>query len=220
MDPYTRAIRTLENSNARYAIVGGFSVVMHGSNRFTPDINVIIDFENLNLDSFVIELEANSFEKASSNSKEIIQNKELREKLWSEGKCFLSFQDSLTPNFTLEILLKSPIEFENLYKSVCVFDIGKTNAKVCSLEHLIEMKKDLNRAQDNMDIQSLLIAKEVKELSQDKVFELMEAKTNSFEKEQLDVLYDFSKQSYAEKLDWLISMLTQLGQFCFVNNKR
>lgn len=220
MDPYTRAIRAFENSNTRYLIIGGFSVVMHGSNRFTPDINIAVDFDTLNLDNFLAELQANSFEKAVENSKEIIKNNELREELWNDEKYFLSFQDTLTPNFTIEILLKSPENFDEMYNSAYTIDIGETKAKICSLDNLIELKRKLNRAQDNMDIESLLIANEVKELSQTEIYELMKTRNNSFEKEQIDVLYDFSKKPHAERLEWLIGMLTQLGQFCFVNKNR
>lgn len=220
MDPYTRAIKTLENSNTRYVIVGGFSVVMHGSNRFTPDINVIIDFENLDIDKFIKELKINNFEKATLDSIEILKNKELREEYWEDNKYFLAFQDSLTPNFTIEILLKSAIDFNELYEFSCLFDIGETKARVCSFEHLIQMKKELNRAQDNMDIQSLLVAKKVKGLKKNEIIELLKNQTNSFEKDQIDILYDFSKEPHCERLQWLIGMLTQLGQFCFVNKKR
>ncbi len=37
-------------------------------------------------------------------------------------------------------------------------DLGTTKVKVCSFEHLIQMKKELNRAQDNMDIDTLNLA--------------------------------------------------------------
>ncbi len=38
-----RVCRALNESGARYLLIGGFAVIAHGSGRFTKDIDLLID---------------------------------------------------------------------------------------------------------------------------------------------------------------------------------
>lgn len=216
MDPYSRSIAALEKANCDYVIIGGFSVVMHGGNRFTPDINLVISFNKENPKKVISALMEAKFIPKDENAIEILSSESERKIKWDKNEFFLTFFDEETPNFRVEILLNHTIVLEELLEFSQHINLETTNARICSLEHLIKMKKDLSRAQDNMDIDSLNIASKIISLSEDEQIEFIKNSESAFEREQKESLTEFSKETYSQRLEWLASMLTHLGKFCML----
>jgi hypothetical protein len=43
MNPYMRVIDAFNKAGVRYIVVGGFAAVLHGHNRFTADLDMVLD---------------------------------------------------------------------------------------------------------------------------------------------------------------------------------
>mgnify|MGYP006927353274 FL=1 len=66
-----------------------------------------------------------------------------------------SFWDSTNTRPTVDVMLASPVPFEDLWASASVMNIGGHEVRVASIEHLIRMKAAAGRAQDVADIERL-----------------------------------------------------------------
>jgi hypothetical protein len=217
MDPYSRAIIALESKQCRYVALGGFAVVIHGSNRFTPDINIAIDFEEKNIENVVECLKTAGFKHGAHDPiailKDPIQRQEYRQK-----KFFcLSFQDPEAPNFKAEILLEHPLEFSNLYQNSISVKLDEYSVRLCSLDDLVKMKQELARPQDNLDIENLLVIKELLTLDSEGRQKYIAAADSDFKKDQRVMLSHFALLSFQDRLNWLVNMLEELGQFCIMS---
>jgi hypothetical protein len=217
MDPYSRAIIALESKQCRYVALGGFAVVMHGSNRFTPDINIAIDFESTNVEKVVECLSAAGFKHATQDPINTLRDPLLRQEYRQKKFYCLGFQDPEAPNFKAEILLEHPIDFNTLYENSVSLKLDEYSVRICCLDDLVQMKRDLARPQDNLDIENLLIIKKLSTLSTDERQKFIATAESDFQKDQRVMLSHFILLPAQDRLNWLINMLEELGQFCIIS---
>jgi hypothetical protein len=71
--------------------------------------------------------------------------------------------------FTVDLFARHPIPFEQLWQRSVLMDLGDTKVRVCSIDDLIEMKRQAGRHKDLADIEQLIKIKALtKEQSNDK----------------------------------------------------
>lgn len=216
-NPYLTAINALNRSGIRYCIVGGFAVVMHGLNRFTPDLNVVVDLESDLLPQTMGALHAQELTSVDDEQMKRFCDPDGRAEMCKNGKSwFLTLRDVQSPTFSLDLFLQYPHPFEELYASSKVCQFGEEQARISSREHLIEMKVKANRGQDRVDVDILrYIGDHFEELKDPKKVEMLLAEEGGgLEKDYLRGLGDFAEMNESEKLEWLLHMLTHLGKFC------
>jgi hypothetical protein len=56
---------------------------------------------------------------------------------------------------TVDIFVRYPIDFEELWRAASTFALSRTDVRVASLEHLIRMKRDAGRPTDLIDVDAL-----------------------------------------------------------------
>jgi hypothetical protein len=151
----------LNRYQVRYLVCGGLAVNIYGIPRMTADIDLLLDFDETNILNFenatkhllfqsVIPLSINSFVKKEERLK-IIKEKNL---------IAYSYFNSLAGYMNLDVLLDTPIEFNELWKNKTERKLGETIIYLVSVENLIDLKKYANRIQDKNDI--LLLSKLIK----------------------------------------------------------
>ncbi len=212
-------MKTLNESGIRYVIVGGFAVVMHGLNRFTPDLNVVLDLESDSLEQTLTELQRNHLAPAVEGEFASYLSAEGRSVLSQGGKrWFVSLRDIQAPTFSLDLFLKAPMSFEPLFSRAVECSFDGVNARVASLEDLIVMKGNSTRGQDQMDLEVLqFIQKHAEEIQDVQGRQsLLASNSEDIIRDYLTGLDDFATLSHREKLEWLCHMLTHLGQFCLL----
>ena len=84
---YHQAAKLLNDAGAPYVIVGGFSLIMHGSNRFTPDVNVAVSFEGDDPLKFVNAIIAGGLEPPIGVDPQQYINPETREIWFNQKAC-------------------------------------------------------------------------------------------------------------------------------------
>lgn len=214
-NPFLRVIEALNESGHPYVIVGGFAVVMYGVSRFTPDMNIVVPFEPETLPKLVEILKSKSFQSAGDTiTQEQFFDKNEREKLSDEGHWFFSLVDGQAPTFRIDLFLKHPMPFEELRKESSLITIKGHEVRICSPDHLFQMKKIAGRGQDLADVENLEIALVVEECCGD--LAKIKGRLPENAHDRLDDLTEFRKLSADEKIDWLMEMLTELAKFCFV----
>ncbi|MCB0317610.1 MAG: hypothetical protein KDD56_02555 [Bdellovibrionales bacterium] len=220
-NPYHAAIETLNLAGADYVIVGGFSLIMHGSNRFTPDINVAVSLENDNPIKFVSAIIDAGLEPPVGVNTSLYADPEIRSKWFNEKSMrFLIFTDKELPTFSIQLFNEypQPMSFPELLADSVEIDIAGHKTKICSKQHLIAMKKIAWRNQDRDDVEVLTLIDSLgdKIFSKDEIDKLVAIEEGSFARERLLSLYDFNQMTHSEKANWLKNMLTALGGFCIL----
>lgn len=100
-NPFLRSLTLINQSGISYVVVGGFAVVMHGVNRFTPDLNVVVSFEEAPLKRLFELFTSSELLPSDSTMVDQFLAPPLREKLLPEQKKrFLSFYDHQAPSIS------------------------------------------------------------------------------------------------------------------------
>lgn len=151
----------LYKQNIRYLVCGGLAVNIYGIPRMTADIDILLDFEEVNVNKFENAMKLLSYFSTIPVSLKIMIDKSEREKMIREKNMIAySFFNSRAGVMALDVLVDVPIAFDELWNSREVRKMNSSEVNLVSVEHLIALKKYSNRKQDNDDI--LLLSKLLK----------------------------------------------------------
>ncbi|MCO6437874.1 MAG: nucleotidyl transferase AbiEii/AbiGii toxin family protein [Phycisphaerae bacterium] len=155
-DPYTLTLTVLHDAGARFLIVGGVAAMLHGLNRLTADIDLVIDLaesearkvvEALLAAGFVSRLPVDPCDFAIAG----IRNQWVNTK----GLRVLSFHHPDHPGFAVDLFADPPMSFDRLLASAESRSMAGLDVLVCGLDDLIAMKEATGRQQDQSDVQRL-----------------------------------------------------------------
>ena len=158
---YPRLFKTLNQYKVKYLICGGMAVNIYGIPRMTADIDILLDFEEDNLSNFENAIKHLLYQNSIPISIKNFINKEERQKAIKEKNLIAySYYNSNSGFVTLDVLLDTPIEFNELWKNRSERNLGDLSVYIISIEDLISLKTYANRIQDQTDV--LLLSKLVK----------------------------------------------------------
>lgn len=139
---FEELLRSLEEHNVDYMIVGGYAVAYHGYPRFTKDIDVFFDCSSENIERLRNALLTFGFRKEQLP----------REAFASKGN-ILTF--GVTPTRVDLINELDGITFVEAMHNVVRGRYGDVEAKFIGLNDLIRNKKATTRTQDKADAEEL-----------------------------------------------------------------
>lgn len=153
---YVELFRRLEEAKVRYLVVGGIAVNLHGVNRLTHDVDLMIALDAGNLARFVSVAKRYSFKPVVPVAiDDLADAAKVRD--WIENKHMLAFglrpQNPVEP--TVDILVKPPVDFEVAYARRVVAEVDGQAIAVAAVADLIVMKTGTGRAKDQDDIAML-----------------------------------------------------------------
>ena len=215
-NPFAAVVTALHQSGCRYVIVGGFAVVMHGSSRFTPDINIALDLEAKNLQDGLLALSGAGLTCASSKECLDFLQPEVRRRLYdpaTQGKRFFSLRSDQFPMFSVELFYEAPLPFNELFSTAVMLKFSEGALRICSVAQLIKMKEMARRTQDLMDLDNLKTLQILERLKVNEPIDwtvLHEAEPPVDDDRVMD-LVSFRTLPAGEKLEWLYRMLQVLG---------
>jgi len=153
---YIDVLAELERREVRYLVVGGVAVNLHGVPRMTADLDLLIDLERENVLRVVSALAALGYRPRVPVAAEDLADHVKREN-WIREKNMLvfSFFHHEKPYELIDLLLASPVSFEEASARTERLSAGGTTVRVASIEDLIRMKSITERGQDRADIEAL-----------------------------------------------------------------
>ncbi len=158
---HSKLFEQLYKQKIHYLVCGGLAVNIYGIPRMTADIDILLDFEDENVNKFETAMKLLSYFSAVPVSLKIMIDKNEREKIIREKNMIAySFFNSRSGVMALDVLVDVPIAFDELWNKREVRKMGVIEVNLVSIEHLIALKKYSNRKQDNDDI--LLLSKLLK----------------------------------------------------------
>jgi len=145
--------RALQLRNIRYLLCGGLAVNIYGIPRSTADVDIVLDFETENVTAFLNTIKILSFTSTLPLSFEVLIDLEERQKLIQQRNLIAySFFNSERNVFSLDVLVKVPISFEEMWERRETRKFGNAKIQMVSMEDLILMKQATDRTQDKEDV--------------------------------------------------------------------
>jgi predicted nucleotidyltransferase len=159
---YLDLFRTLHEERVEYLVVGGLAINLHGVERATMDVDLVLAMNEGNLRCFLkaatrlrlkpvlpVQLEA------------LCDSRQLD--TWIDEKHLIAFSlQSTSPNLpTVDIIVRPAVPFERMYRNRIDKDIGGVRLSLASIDDLIALKTGTGRKQDVSDIEALKIARRV-----------------------------------------------------------
>ena len=155
MTQFDPIFTALQATGVRYVVVGGMAVNLHGYQRFTKDIDLVID---LIPDQSLKALEA--LDKLGYKPNLPVKLSDFADASirggWIRDKGMLVFQMySDQSRLSIDIFASYPVEFEALWSQGTKISLPAASLRIASIDHLILMKREAGRAQDLLDIEML-----------------------------------------------------------------
>jgi hypothetical protein len=146
----------LATAQVRFVLVGGLALVLHGVDRLTADVDLVIDLSAQSARSAVQALTAAGYRPLAPVDPIALADPVQRHE-WQTVRDMqvFSFWDSTNTRPTVDVLLASSVPFEDLWQAASVMRIAGHEVRVASIDHLIRLKAAAGRVQDLADIERL-----------------------------------------------------------------
>jgi hypothetical protein len=153
---FERIFAALEAAGARYLVVGGVAVVLHGHPRFTADLDLVLALDAANVSKAIRALESLGYRPRAPVALAEFASAETRAR-WIEEKdlVVLSLWSPSFPATELDLFASEPFAFEPAYARALRADLGSVVATVAALPDLIALKRSAGRPQDLEDVRAL-----------------------------------------------------------------
>jgi hypothetical protein len=153
---YLGIFKELNAKGIRYIVVGGMAVNLHGIPRMTYDIDLLLDMDDRNIESFIQVLKGWGFKpKVPVDIAEFADGAKRND--WIKNKNMKAF-NLMNPEWAIreiDILIDAPVDFAKADRDKKVVVIQDVPVPVIGIDDLIVMKEKADRQQDAADVRSL-----------------------------------------------------------------
>jgi len=159
---YLDLFRALQEERVDYVVVGGLAINLHGVERATMDVDLVLAMDESNLRCFLNAARRLKLKPALPVPLETLCDAKQLD-TWVIEKHLIAFSlHSASPNLpTVDIIVRPAVPFDRMYRNRIDKDIGGVRLSLASIEDLIALKTGTGRKQDASDIEALKIARRV-----------------------------------------------------------
>lgn len=156
MNDLSQVLEALSKSGARYLVVVGVAVVLHGHPRFTADLDLVIALEESNIRLAMKALQNLGYRPRAPVGADDFADKSIREG-WVRDKHLTVFSlwSGQLPATEIDIFVREPFAFDEAYARALNVDFPFARVSVASLDDLIALKRTAGRPKDLEDIAAL-----------------------------------------------------------------
>lgn len=157
MTQFEEIFSALRSANVRYVVVGGVAVNLHGYQRFTQDVDLVVDLVPDNVQRALQALQSLGY-KPNLPVKAIDFADPAIRSSWIRDKGMMVFQMySDRSRVTVDIFVEHPIPFDALWSEATTIELPTAAVRIASVDHLTQMKRTASRPQDLVDIEKLAL---------------------------------------------------------------
>ncbi len=151
-----RIFEALERAGAKYLVVGGVAVVLHGHLRVTGDVDLVVKLDAPNVIAAMRALASLGFRPRAPVAIDDFADASIR-KSWiaDKGLTVFSLWSPTMPGAEVDIFVEEPFEFDAAYARAVRADIDGVHVTVVSLDDLIALKRAAGRVKDEDDVRAL-----------------------------------------------------------------
>lgn len=160
---YEKVFREFDRQKIRYLLVGGVAVNLHGYDRVTGDLDVLLLMTDTNIKKFIKIVKSLGMVPRIPVKIDDFAKKNLRAEWIKEKnmKAFLVYNPENTAEH-LDVIIDHPINFASAYKRRQCVKAGGLNISLIGIDDLITMKKFAGREKDMLDAKALIRIKELR----------------------------------------------------------
>src|SRR3990167_3742523 len=153
---FTDILTTLAKAKIKFLVAGGIAMNLHGLQRSTMDLDLIVFLKKENVLKFVKTITKLGFRPKVPVPAESFADEELR-KQWIQEKTMVvfSFYHSKNMMNVIDVFVEHPRPFEEMFKNKKTMAIGKNRIHAVGLEDMLYLKNKANRPKDEFDIRFL-----------------------------------------------------------------
>jgi hypothetical protein len=153
---YQDVFRAFDERGVRYLVVGALAMNLHGAPRMTSDLDILADLGRENLSLLLKTLAEGGYRpQLPVDAKELLSPRTREDWKKSKGPVAFTFVHSKIQYQEVDLLLESPVPFEEADRDKTVVTVEGVRIPVVSIDHLIAMKLGSGRQQDRADIEVL-----------------------------------------------------------------
>ena len=150
-------VKSLNDAQVQYLIVGGVAVVAHGYERLTKDLDLVISLERENIVRGLRALMAIGYQMRIPVTPEQFADPELREQ-WRREKhmVVLPLWSDLHRRTPVDVFVYEPFDFAKEWKRALRLPVfGNELAAIVGYSALLKLKESAGRRQDLADVEKL-----------------------------------------------------------------
>ena len=154
---FERLLKQLNTKKIRYLVIGGVAVNLHGFNRTTGDLDILISLDSVNIKKLIELIKSLKWKPRIPVKVEEFADIKMR-KAWikKKGMKVFSVYNPKKEFEHLDIMVENRINFESAYRNKKVLSTGTTKVPIISIKDLIKLKKIAGRERDIIDIKALM----------------------------------------------------------------
>jgi len=158
---FKKILKELEKRNIKYLTIGGVAVNLHGYNRITNDLDIMISFDPENIEKLAMMAKDLGFKPRVPVEIKELADPQKRE-YWRKEKNMKVFSIYNPENDfeIVDIMINDDIDFDTAYKNRQVQSDENFNVSIVSINDLIKLKELAGRDRDLVDLK---ILKELKD---------------------------------------------------------
>ena len=161
MTQFDPIFAALQATGVRYVVVGGVAVNLHGYQRFTKDIDLVIELVPDQALKALEALQKLGYRPNVPAKLSDFADPTIREG-WIRDKGMMVFQMySNQTRMSIDIFVQYPVDFEELWGHGTKIDLPETSLRIASIDHLVLMKRQAGRPQDLLDVEKLEKLKQI-----------------------------------------------------------
>lgn len=143
-------------SGARYLVVGGVAVVLHGYPRFTADLDLAVQLDSANVKRLLRALEDLGYRpRAPVDAAKFAEEQSREEWIREKGLTVFSLWSPRFPTTEIDLFVREPFDFDRAHQRALHADLDGTIVTVAGIPDLIALKRVSGRPRDLEDIAAL-----------------------------------------------------------------
>lgn len=153
---FVEIFRALQDAGIHYVLVGGLAVNLHGIDRSTFDVDLVLATDRENLGRFIDMAKKRNMVPNIPVSLDALASPEQIER-WHNEKGMLAFSLRAPGNdaYVIDILVKPVVPYQELAAGATKSSLMGSPVLIASKEHLIRMKSNTGRIKDREDVEML-----------------------------------------------------------------
>lgn len=153
---YERIFKILNAKRIKYLVIGGVAVNLHGFQRITGDLDILISLGDKNVQKFIDLIKSLKWIPRLPVAIDEFANSKQRG-MWvkDKGMKVFSVYNPKRPLEHIDVMMENHIDFASAYRRRKVISEGTLKVSVVSFNDLIKLKKISGRERDLIDIQAL-----------------------------------------------------------------
>jgi hypothetical protein len=153
---FLSVLKAFGQADVRYVLVGGLAVLLHGVDRLTADIDLVVDLAPEEAARAVELLLRMGFKTGAPVDARLFSDATVRNR-WrrDSGMVVLSFWDPQNRRPTVDLFAEYPMDFNDLFNDSLLMPLAGTTVRVASVEHLVAIKRAAGRPKDLDDVERL-----------------------------------------------------------------